>query len=102
MGTAAAVFETTTAAIVTQIANGAGEWRMPWSTVGVEFPVNPTTKKRYPGGNVLTLIATALDAGCGSGEWQNVLAGRASVNHRFCHRYRSNDARRTPAPKPLP
>lgn len=69
MGTAAAVFETTTAAIVTQIENGAGQWRMPWSTVGVEFPVNPTTGKRYRGGNVLTLMATGLDAGYGSGEW---------------------------------
>ena len=69
MGTAAAVFETTTTAIVTAIENGAGQWRMPWSTVGVEFPTNPTTKKRYRGGNVLTLLATALDAGYGSGEW---------------------------------
>lgn len=69
MGTAAAVFETTTNAIVTAIENGAGQWRMPWSTVGVEFPVNPTTGKRYRGGNVLTLLATALDVGYGSGEW---------------------------------
>ena len=69
MGTAAAVFESTTTAIVTAIENGAGQWRMPWSTVGVEFPVNPTTGKRYRGGNVLTLMATALDAGFGSGEW---------------------------------
>ena len=68
MGTAPAVFETTTAAIVTAIENGAGQWRMPWSTVGVGFPVNPTTGKRYRGGNVLTLVATALDAGYGSGE----------------------------------
>ena len=45
MGTAAAVFETTTTAIVTAIENGAGQWRMPWSTVGVEFPTNPTTTK---------------------------------------------------------
>ena len=69
MGTAAAVFETTTAAIVTAIENGAGQWHMPWSAVGVGFPVNPTTGKRYRGGNVLTLMATALDAGYGSGEW---------------------------------
>ena len=69
MGTAAAVFDTTTTAIVTAIENGAGQWRMPWSTVGVEFPVNPTTKKRYRGGNVLTLLSTSLDAGYASGEW---------------------------------
>ena len=69
MGTPAAVFESTTTAIITAIENGAGQWLMPWSRVGVDFPVSPTTGKPYRGGNVLTLMATALDTGYGSGEW---------------------------------
>lgn len=36
---------------------------------GVEFPINPTTTKHYGGGNVLTLLSAALDAGYVSGEW---------------------------------
>jgi antirestriction protein ArdC len=69
MGTASAVFETTTNAIIEAIENGTSQWQMPWSTIGVEFPINPTTDKHYRGGNVLTLLATAHDHGYGSGEW---------------------------------
>ena len=36
---------------------------MPWLAEGTEFPWNPTTGKRYRGGNVLTLRAGAIEAG---------------------------------------
>ncbi len=66
--TTAAVFETTTAAIITAIENGAGTWTMPW-TRGTGFPTNPTTGNHYRGGNTLTLLSTALDRGYETGEW---------------------------------
>ena len=67
--TAQDVFESTTAAIVQAIEDGAGSWSMPWSRDGLGFPVNPTTKKHYRGGNVLALLAAGLVAGWECGEW---------------------------------
>ena len=42
---------------------------MPWTTTGFEFPINPTTRKHYRGGNVLTFAAEAIGKGFTSGEW---------------------------------
>src|SRR5215218_7882774 len=69
MTTAQDVYEWTTAAIVQAIEDGAGSWSMPWSSDGVAFPMNPTTGKRYRGGNVLALMAAALRAEWPAGQW---------------------------------
>jgi len=69
MASAQDVYETTTAAIVRAIEEGAGTWRMPWTAEGLAFPSNPTTGKRYRGGNVLTLWLSALQQGYTLGEW---------------------------------
>lgn len=69
MPSATDVFESTTNAIVTAIEQGAGTWQMPWLVEGSAFPWNPTTGKRYRGGNVLTLWAQSLGAGYEAGEW---------------------------------
>lgn len=69
MASAHDVYETTTAAIVRAIEEGAGTWRMPWTAEGLAFPSNPTTGKRYRGGNVLTLWLSALQQGYTLGEW---------------------------------
>ena len=63
------VFESTTNAIIEAIEKGAEEWCMPWSTERFEFPSNPVTRKRYRGGNVLTLVGESLVATYSSGEW---------------------------------
>lgn len=62
------IYEATTAAIITQMEQGAGSWEMPWTTTR-GFPTNAATGKRYRGGNVLTLWAAALQGAHGSGEW---------------------------------
>ena len=69
MASAQDVYETTTAAIVAAIEAGAESWSMPWSRAGLGFPMNPTTQKRYRGGNVLALMAAALEAGWPAGQW---------------------------------
>ena len=69
MPTAQDVYESTTAAIVEAIEAGAASWSMPWSSDGVAFPVNPTTERRYRGGNVLALMASTLLSGSESGRW---------------------------------
>ena len=63
------VFTTTTAAIVTAIEAGAGDWQMPWSRAGVGFPINRTTGKRYRGGNVMILLGEMIERQLGSSEW---------------------------------
>jgi antirestriction protein ArdC len=63
------IYEATTAAIVTQMEQGAGDWEMPWTTGRAGFPTNAVTGRRYKGGNVLTLWGTALQKGHASGAW---------------------------------
>lgn len=69
MASAQDVYETTTAAIVAAIEAGADTWSMPWTRDGLAFPVNATTQKAYRGGNVLALMAAAIDAGWSCGQW---------------------------------
>lgn len=69
MGSVQGVYEATTAAIVQAIEEGAGVWHMPWQSAGVAFPTNPTTKKRYGGGNVVGLWAAAMNHGYSFGQW---------------------------------
>ena len=57
------------AGVLKAIENGAGTWSMLWTTTGFEFPINPTTRKHYRGGNVLTFAAEAIGKGFTSGEW---------------------------------
>ena len=69
MGSVQGVYEATTAAIVQAIEEGAGVWHMPWQSAGVAFPTNPTTQKRYGGGNVVGLWAAAMNHGYSFGQW---------------------------------
>ena len=49
-----------------------GNWAMPWHTHDVGDVLdarNPTTKTRYRGANVITLVVDALDRGFPTGHW---------------------------------
>ncbi len=102
MASAQDVYESTTAAIVRAIEEGAGTWRMPWLAEGLAFPMNPTTGKRYRGGNVLTLWITALDRDYPAGEWATykqwasigaqVRKGEKGTGALFFARKEDNDA----------
>jgi len=67
----ASVYDAITATIVESIESGnaAGEWKMPWHTSGITYPINAVSKKRYRGINTLALWATADREGYGSGTW---------------------------------
>ena len=64
------MFEQVTAQIVTAIAAGASEYRMPWHRgQGVGTPANAITGRPYRGINTLVLWAEAERAGYSSGAW---------------------------------
>lgn len=65
------IYEKTTAHIIAAIEAGAGTFKMPWHHSGsnITRPVNVASKKRYRGGNVLMLWATAQSLGYTSGLW---------------------------------
>lgn len=56
--------------LVDAIEQGAGEWAMPWRSMGTGgWPVNAVTGNRYSGGNVLALALTAMERGYPSNRW---------------------------------
>lgn len=65
------IYEKTTAHIIAAIEQGAGTFKMPWHHTGsaITRPVNIASKKRYRGGNVLMLWATAQAMDYSSGIW---------------------------------
>ena len=63
------VYESTTNAIVAAIEEGAGTWSMPSLAEGLAFPCNPTTGKRYRGGNVVGLWMSAIRNEWTCGGW---------------------------------
>ncbi len=70
MSAATDVMEQVVARLVAAIEAGAGEWTMPWRTLGrAGLPVNAATGKRYSGGNVLALHFAAVDQGYVSSRW---------------------------------
>lgn len=56
--------------IIAAIEAGAGAWRMPWHKgATLHLPENCDTKKRYRGGNIVSLWITAMDRGYSSNQW---------------------------------
>ena len=67
---AADVMADVVARLMTAIEQGAGEWAMPWRSMGTGgWPVNAVTGNRYSGGNVLALALTAMERGYPSNRW---------------------------------
>lgn len=60
-----------TAKIIAAIEAGCGEFVMPWHRQGADTarPINAATRKPYRGVNVLSLWASAVTAGFGTGQW---------------------------------
>jgi antirestriction protein ArdC len=65
------IYQKTTDHIIAAIEKGAGDFQMPWHHSGsaITRPVNIASKKRYRGGNVLMLWATAQALSYSTGIW---------------------------------
>jgi antirestriction protein ArdC len=65
------IYQKTTRHIIAAIEKGAGDFQMPWHHSGsaITRPVNIASKKRYRGGNVLMLWATAQALNYSTGIW---------------------------------
>jgi antirestriction protein ArdC len=65
------IYQKTTDHIIAAIEKGAGDFQMPWHHSGsaITRPVNIASKKRYRGGNVLMLWATAQAMNYATGIW---------------------------------
>ena len=65
------IYKKTTSHIIAAIEKGAGDFQMPWHHSGsaITRPVNIASKKRYRGGNVLMLWATAQALNYSTGIW---------------------------------
>ena len=57
--------------IVNMLEEGVAPWQKPWNPgeASVGMPINPTTERRYRGGNALHLMATGLQRGYGDPRW---------------------------------
>jgi antirestriction protein ArdC len=74
MPNATAIFDELTARLISKIESAeisGDDWSLPWHYSGgaLSLPTNAATKKRYQGGNVLLLWATAEDKGYTTGWW---------------------------------
>lgn len=65
------VYRSITDRIIEAIEAGAGEYIMPWHTIGraSDHPINAITGHRYSGGNVVALWAEAMLAGYSTANW---------------------------------
>lgn len=63
------LYEQITNQVISALENGVKPWHKPWKNGTPSFPHNFKTKAAYRGINVLSLWATALDAGFDSSWW---------------------------------
>ena len=67
---AAEVMADVAARLVAAMEAGAGDWSMPWRTIGDRgWPTNAVTGARYRGGNVLALAMATVQRGYPTAQW---------------------------------
>src|SRR5438046_1715748 len=55
--------------IVKMLEEGTTPWQKPWTAGALELPCNPTTGKRYRGGNAVHLMAAAIASESDDPRW---------------------------------